>query len=123
MSRSLYYKSDELWERFKQVCKAGGKNVSLVLGEFIDNYIVGYIDPSIPPITTYMDPDPNSIGAVQRKITKIALKRANKLGPTGITLREIRTLYAEAIPSIETRNLAADRTAQTLREQGVKVWQ
>ena len=95
----------------------------MVLGEFIDNYLVGYIDPLVPSLSTYFDPNPNSIEVVQQKITKIALERANKLGPTGITLREIRSLYAEDIPSIETRNLAADRTAQILREQGVKVWQ
>lgn len=90
----------------------------MVLGEFIDKYIMGYVDPSIPPITTYMeDPNPNSMEAVQRKITKIALERAEKLGPNGITLREIRSLYTEDIPTIETRNLVADRTATTLREK------
>jgi len=104
------------------VCKANGKTVSLVLGEFIDNYIVGYVDPSVPPITTYMNPGPNSLLAVQRRITKIALERAKKLGPNGITLREIRSLYTEAIPTIETRNLVADRTVSILKEKGIKVW-
>ena len=122
MSRSIYYKSDELWKRFKQVCKADGKTVSMVLGEFVDKYIMGYVDPSIPPITTYMDPNPNSLLAVQRRITKIALERAEKLGPMGINLREIRSLCADEIPDVEARNLVADRTASVLKEQGVKVW-
>ena len=122
MSRSFYYKSHELWKRFKEVCKADGKTASMVLGEFVDKYIIGYTDPSIPPITTYLEPNPNSIEAVQRKITKIAFERAEKLGSDGITLREIRSLYVEAIPTVETRNLAANYTVSVLRKKGVKVW-
>ena len=122
LSRSFYYKSHELWERFKDVCKAEGRSASIVLGEFIDRYLVGYVDPTIPSITTYFEPDPNSIAAVQRRITKLALERAQKKGGD-ITFTEIRELYADYIPTPDMRNAVVRRTAKTLKEQGIRCWE
>jgi len=122
MSRSLYYKSDELWRRFKDICKAEGKSVSKVLGDFIDNYLIGYVDPTIPSLYTYFDPQPNTIDAVQRRISILALARAEKLGGD-ITYREIRKMYEVEIPTTDTRNAVVRRTAKWLKTQGIKVWQ
>ena len=121
-TRTFYYRSQELWDRFKEVTKAEGKNVSKVLGEFIDNYLIGYVDPTIPSLHTYFESQPNTIEAVQRKISILALARAEKLGGD-ITFDEIRNMYAQDIPTTDTRNAVTKRTAKWLKTQGIRVWQ
>ena len=121
-TRSFYYRSQELWERFKEVTKAEGKSVSKVLGDFIDNYLIGYVDPTIPSLHTYFEVNPNSIEAVQRKISILALARAEKLGGD-ITYMELRKMYEEEIPTTDTKNAVVRRTAKWLKTKGIKVWQ
>ncbi len=121
-TRTFYYRSQELWERFKEVTKAEGKSVSKVLGEFIDNYLIGYVDPTIPSLHTYFEPQPNTIEAVQRRICIMALKRAEKLGGD-ITYDELRDMYRPEIPTTDMRNAVVRRTAKWLKTKGVKVWQ
>jgi len=121
-TRTFYYRSQELWERFKEVTKAEGKSVSKVLGDFIDNYLIGYVDPTIPSLHTYFEPNPNTIEAVQRKISILALARAEKLGGD-ITYRELRKMFEEDIPTTDTRNAVVKRTAKWLKTKGIKVWQ
>ena len=122
LSRSFYYKSKEMWERFIEVTKAEGKNPSRVLGEYIDNYLMGYTDPNIPSITTYFAPNPNSIEAIQQTIRSQAMRLSKKKGGE-ITLREIREMYFERIPMPDIRNRVSERTAKWLTEEhGVKVW-
>lgn len=121
-TRTFYYRSQELWERFKEVTKAEGKSVSKVLGDFIDNYLIGYVDPTIPSLHTYFEPNPNSIEAVQRRIRIQALNRAEKMGGD-ITYKELRKMYKEDIPTTDMRNAVVKRTAKWLKTQGIKVWQ
>ena len=121
-TRTFYYRSQELWERFKEVCKAEGKSVSKVLGDFIDNYLIGYVDPTIPSLHTYFEAQPNTVEAVQRKISMLALARAEKLGGE-ITYTELRKMYFKDIPTPDTRNTVVRRTATWLTTKGIKVWQ
>ena len=121
-TRTFYFRSQELWDRFKEVTKAEGKSVSKVLGDYIENYLIGYVDPVIPSLSTYFDPKPNSIEAVQRRISQEALARSQLMGGE-ITYRELRKMYFESIPTPDTRNAVVRRTAKWLTEQGVKVWQ
>jgi len=121
-TRTFYFRSQELWERFKEVTKAEGKSVSKVLGDYIENYLIGYVDPVIPSLSTYFDPNPNSIEAVQRRIIKMALVRAQNKGGD-ITYTELREMYLKDIPTPDTRNAVVRRTAKILKENGVRVWQ
>ena len=121
-TRTFYYRSQELWERFKEVCKAEGKSVSKVLGDYIDNYLIGYVDPTIPSLHTYFEPNPNSIEAVQHRIRLLALNRAEKMGGE-ITYRELRVMFKEDIPTPDMRNAVVKRTAKWLKENGIRVWQ
>ena len=121
-TRTFYFRSQELWERFKEVTKAEGKSVSKVLGDFIENYLIGYVDPVIPSLSTYFEANPNSIEAVQRKIIKMALERAKNKGGD-ITYTELREMYLKDIPTPDTRNAVVRRTAKILKENGVRVWQ
>lgn len=120
-TRSFYFRSQELWERFKEVTKAEGKSPSKVLGDYIENYLIGYVDPTIPSITTYFEANPNSIAAVQLRITQQALERAQVKGGD-ITYKELREMYQEHIPTPDTRNAVVRRTAKVLTENGVRVW-
>jgi len=120
-TRTFYYRSQELWQRFKEVTKAEGKSVSKVLGGFIDNYLIGYVDPIIPSLNTYFEPGANTIQAVQKKISELALARAQKLGGD-ITYQELRKMYEVEIPTPDTRNAVVRRTAKWLKTQGIKVW-
>jgi len=121
-TRTFYYRSQELWERFKEVTKAEGKSVSKVLGDYIDSYLIGYVDPTIPSLNTYFEPNPNTIEAVQRKISILAFERAEKLGGD-ITFDEIRKMYAQDIPTTDTLNAVTKRTAKWLKTKGIRVWQ
>ena len=121
-TRSFYYRSQELWERFKEVTKAEGKSVSKVLGDFIDNYLIGYVDPTIPSLYTYFEAQPNTVEAVQSKISMMALARAEKLGGD-ITYMELRKMYEVEIPTTDMRNAVVRRTAKWLKTKGIKVWQ
>ena len=121
-TRTFYFRSQELWERFKEVTKAEGKSVSKVLGGFIENYLIGYVDPVIPSLSTYFEANPNSIEAVQLKIIKMALERAKNNGGD-FTYTELREMYLKDIPTPDTRNAVVRRTAKILKENGVRVWQ
>lgn len=120
-TRSFYFRSQELWERFKEVTKAEGKSVSKVLGEYIETYLIGYVDPTIPSITTYFEANPNSIEAVQLKISQQALTRAQKLGGD-INADEIRQMYADHINTPDTKNALVKRTTTFLKSKGLRVW-
>lgn len=120
-TRTFYFRSQELWERFKEVTKAEGKSVSKVLGDFIETYLIGYVDPVIPSLSTYFEHNPNSIEAVQRKISLEALDRAKNLGGE-ITYTELRKMYFKDIPTPDTRNAVVRRTATWLKTQGIRVW-
>jgi len=121
-SCSFYHKSHEVWERFKEVCKAEGKSVSHVLSEYVDSYLIGYIDPTIPSLSNYFEAKPNSIEAVQHKISQDALARAQKLGGD-INSSEIRQMYIELSLTPHTRNSLVKRTTTFLKLKGIKVWQ
>lgn len=121
-TRTFYYRSQELWERFKEVTKAEGKSVSKVLGDFIDNYLIGYVDPTIPSLHTYFEPNPNTIEAVQRKISILALARVEKLGGD-ITYLELRKMCELEILTTDERNAVVRHTAKWLKNKGIKVWQ
>ena len=111
-----------MWERFKEVCRAEGKSVSHVLSEYVDSYLIGYIDPTIPSLSNYFEARPNSIEAVQQKISQDALARAQKLGGD-ITSSEIRQMYIELSLTPHTRNSLVKRTTTFLKLKGIRVWQ
>lgn len=80
------------------------------------------MDPNVPSLPNYFEDNPNSIEAVQRKISLMALARAEKLGGD-ITSVELRQMYAEYELTAHTRNALVKRSTTFLKSNGMRVWQ
>ena len=120
-TRTFYYPSQEKWERFKEICKVNGQSVSYVLGEMLDDYLLGDIQLNpTPSLSTFFEGNPLSLENIQVKIREACKERAEKMNGN-ITMRDIRALCAE-IKTPDTKIAVSKRTASYLAGIGIKVW-
>ena len=120
---SIYFRPEEdpTYQRFKQIVRREGSNVSRHLMDYIKGY-VDFHDPGNPQarMTSFVDGGSYDLAAVEGEIRQIFLTRGRK--GVDINLREIVNCCKAHMDDGRKATAMAERTYAWLREQGVKAW-
>lgn len=125
MSRnaSFYLSEDtyETWKKFQRIAKREGRNASIILRNYITEY-VDIHDPGNPQtrMTSFDETGDSTIAIVEGRIREQFKQRYRNYGD--LQKRDIITFCKESVPDVKMALAMAERVSKWLSEQGVKVW-
>ena len=122
-SFSVYFKDEQAVtaERFKQIMRREGTNVSKHLWGYIVSYVEIH-DPGNPQsrMTSFVDGGTYDIGALEGEIRQIFYSRAKK--GIDVNMRDIISVCKAHLDNINKVLAMAERIYTWLKLQGVKAW-
>ena len=120
---SIYFTPDEhyLYERFKQIVRREGSNVSRNLMEYIKDYVDVH-DPGNPQarITSFATGGSADIGAIEGEIRQIFKARGEK--GISLTHKEILQVCRAHFTNPNHAGAVCERVCEWLTNIGEKVW-